>query len=135
MDQLKGAQGLGRQRDLAPVLGTALERTDPDRTRVQADIGRPKRQDLAQSRPAVRYGQREGLVLGLRRSDRSPEEPLALLGREIFAAFRIDKLDHTLGHSCTITTSSNDRMPDSEAAGKAPGAPIRPRSGLECRRA
>ena len=46
VDELEGAQRLGRQRDLAPVLGPALERADPDRRRVQIDVDGPERQDL-----------------------------------------------------------------------------------------
>ena len=126
MDELERAQRPGRQRDLAPVLGPALERADADRGRVQVDVARPERKDLREPGAGVRQHQAEGLPLGARLPGRGGQEPLALPGRQVFAPAPVDEPDRALDHDCDITA---EVMPGHRNPGLPASARER-RSGL-----
>ena len=57
VDELEGAQNVGWQWDLAPVLGAALERADSDRGRVEVDISRAECEDLGEPGAGMSEGQ------------------------------------------------------------------------------
>ncbi len=65
VDELEGAQEVGWQRDLAPVLGAALERADPDRGYVQVDICRAEGENLGEPGAGMCESEREGLAIRL----------------------------------------------------------------------
>ena len=98
VDELEGPQHVVRQRDLAPVLGAALERADADRGGVQVDICRAERQDLGKSGAGVGEGQCEGLPVRLPFPGRGLQEPVAFFVGEVLAAFGVDELDGALDH-------------------------------------
>lgn len=98
VDELEGPQHLVRQRDLAPMLGAALERADADRGGVQVDICRAEREDLGEPGAGVSEGQCEGLPVRLLFPGRGGQEPAAFFVGEVFAAFGVDELDGALDH-------------------------------------
>ena len=58
MDELEGAEQLGRDGDLAPVLGAALQGPYPDRGGLEVDVHGPDGQGLGD--PGAGVGEREG---------------------------------------------------------------------------
>ena len=67
MDELEGAEQLGRNGDLAQVLGAALQGLDPDRGGLEVNVGGPDGWGLGDPGASVREREGEGLVLGLLR--------------------------------------------------------------------
>ena len=65
MDEFEGAEQIGRDGDLALVLGAALQGPDPDRGGLEVDVHRPDGPGFGDPGAGVREG--EGLVLGLLR--------------------------------------------------------------------
>lgn len=98
VDELEGPQHVVGQRDLAPVLGAALECADPDRRGVQVDICGAQREDLGEPGAGVGKREREGLPVRLRFPGRGGQEPVAFFVGEVFAAFGVDELDGALDH-------------------------------------
>ena len=95
MNELKGAEQLGRDGDLAPVLGAALPGPDTDRGGLEVDVHGPDGQGLGD--PGAGEGEREGegLVGRPRRLARGFEEALALIGSQVLPAAGVDELEVT----------------------------------------
>ena len=73
MDELEGVEQLGRDGDLAPVLGAALQGPDPDRGGLEVDIHGPDGQGLGDPGAGVGEREGEGLVGRSRRQARGFE--------------------------------------------------------------
>ena len=86
MDELEGAEQLGRDGDLAPVLGAALQGPDPDRGGLDVDVHGPDGQGLGDPGGGVCEREGEGLVGRPRRQARGFEEALALIGGQVLPA-------------------------------------------------
>ncbi len=86
MDELEGAEQLGRDGDLAPVLGAALQGSDPDRGGLDVDVHGPDGQGLGDSGAGEGEREGEGLVGRPRRQARGFEEALVLICGEALAA-------------------------------------------------
>ena len=89
--ELEGAAQFGRSRDLALALGTALQGLDPDRGRLEADVGGSNGQGLRDPGAGVCESEGESLVLGPRRQSCGFEEAPAITGGELFAAAGSDE--------------------------------------------
>ena len=86
MDELEGAEQLGRDGDFVPVLGAALQGPDPDRGGLEIDVRRSDGQDLGDPGAGVGEREGEGLVGRPRRQARGFEEALALIGGQVLPA-------------------------------------------------
>ena len=93
MDELDGAEQLGRDGDLPPVLGAALQGPDPDRGGLVVDVHRPDGQGLGDPGAGVGENVGERLVGRPRRQARGFEEALALIGGQVLPATGVDELE------------------------------------------
>ena len=93
MDELESAEQLGRDRDLAPTLGAALQGPDPDRGGLKVDVPGANGQGFGNPGAGMGERERKSLAGRPRRPGGSLEETPAFIGGEVLAAAGVDELE------------------------------------------
>ena len=93
MDELEGAEQIGRDGDFAPVLGAALQGPSPDRGGLELDVHGPNGQGPGDPGAGVGEREDEGLVGRPWCQARGFKIALALIGGQVLPAAGVDELE------------------------------------------